>query len=73
MNSLAATVVASRDFSALYKLGEMIHLNLDVKYSHSSFDILFFKNKIQSITHKTKYETTFFKNDYGTHHTQKFI
>jgi len=27
----------------------------------------------QFIIHKTKYETTFFKNDYGTHRTQKFI
>jgi hypothetical protein len=33
-------LVASRDFGP-YQLGEMIYLNLVVKFSHSSFDIFF--------------------------------
>jgi len=40
-NGNATTVVASKDFAPYYQLGEMIHPNLVIRNSHSSFDILF--------------------------------
>jgi hypothetical protein len=76
-------VVASRDF-APYQLGDMIHPNLIVKkftfifrhfvYSATSSNVHPAQLTLSPIhNHKTKYENTFSKNEYGNHHSQKFM
>jgi hypothetical protein len=62
----------------------MIHPNLIVKkftfvfwhfvYSATSSNVHLAQLTLSPIhNHKTKYENTFFKNHYGTHHSQKFM